>query len=129
MPSISLVLVISPLVSLMVDQVSSLRHGGVRAAILLSGSYCMEKQLVASDKDMASCSLLFCAPEILAGIKWRDTLALRAVSKRVVAVVIDEVHCVSKWSKDFRPSYGRLHVAAIHESQQQSSSAPQSVLN
>ena len=55
-PSVSLVLVISPLVSLMVDQVSSLRRSWVRAAILSLGSRGMEKELVASDEHrVASC--------------------------------------------------------------------------
>ena len=53
MASASLVLVISPLVCLMVDEVSSLRYSGVRAAILPSGSRSMEKELVVSDEDMA----------------------------------------------------------------------------
>ena len=39
----------------------------------------------------------FCAPEALDASKWRDTIAKPEFSSRVVAVVVDEAHCVSKW--------------------------------
>jgi len=91
-----LALVISPLISLMVDQVLSLRRRGVKAAIITSGGG-VEKELLAGDDDLSSSSLLFCAPEAIIGSRWRDEIEKPAVSSRIVAVVIDEAHCVSKW--------------------------------
>ena len=92
----SLALVVSPLLSLMCDQVRSLRSRGVKAAILSSGSG-VEKELIATDDDIANSSLLFCAPEVIVTTRWREAIQKPEVSFRVVAVVIDEAHCVSKW--------------------------------
>ena len=92
----SVVLVISPLISLMVDQVLSLRAAGVRAAVVTSGGG-VQKDLLASEEDLAKSSVLFCAPEALVSSKWREAIVKPVIAERVVAVVIDEVHCVSKW--------------------------------
>ena len=93
----SLVLVISPLVALMVDQVKSLRKRNIRAAIISGGAGGVDEQLLATEDDLAKCSLLYGAPEAVLTSKWRDTLEQKLYT-RVVAVVIDECHCVSTWS-------------------------------
>ena len=92
----SVAIVFSPLISLMTDQVRSLRSRNVRAAILSSGGK-VDKTLVATDDDIAHSNLLFCAPEVLDVPKWRDTIAKSEFSSKVVALVVDEAHCVSKW--------------------------------
>ena len=97
--SYSIVLVISPLVSLMVDQVISLRARGVTAAVL-SGHRGVAKELQATVSDIRAMkfSLLYAAPEAIIGEdKWRTMLVNPPLSERVVAVAIDEAHCVSKW--------------------------------
>ena len=90
------VLVVSPLVSLMIDQVESLRARGVKASIITSGSD-IAPSLVATKSALSSDNLLFCTAEALALLKWRDALENETVGKRIVAVVVDEAHCVSKW--------------------------------
>ncbi len=92
----SLVVVISPLIALMVDQVLSLRRRDVRSAIVASGNG-IDQTLIATVQDLSTCSFLFCTPEALVGSKWRDTLESPAISKRIVVVAVDEAHCVSKW--------------------------------
>ena len=97
----SLVLVISPLVALMVDQVKSLRKRNIpcRAAIISGGAGGVDEQLLATEDNLAKCSLLYGAPEVVLTSKWRDTLEQKSLYTRVtVAVVIDECHCVSTWS-------------------------------
>ena len=94
----SLVIVVSPLVSLMIDQARSLRSRGVKVAVMSSGSG-VEKDLIATDDDLTNSSLLFCAPEAILSTRWRKAIEKPEVSCRVVAVVIDEAHCVSKWYK------------------------------
>ena len=91
----SVVIVVSPLISLMVDQVQSLRRRSVRAAILSSGSK-VDKEFVAKDDDIRHGRLFFCAPEVIDVSKWRDAIAKPEFSSRVVAIVVDEAHCVSK---------------------------------
>lgn len=92
----SAVLVISPLTALMMDQVQSLRSRDVKSSIITSGSD-IAKDLVATESNFSTDSLLFCAPEALVQPKWRSALKSTHVAERVVAVVVDEAHCVSKW--------------------------------
>ena len=95
----SMVIVVSPLVSLMIDQVRSLRRRGVEAAIMstagASGTEC--HFLLATEKDLSQSKFLFCAPEALVRGRWREALEQPELSCRIVAVVVDEAHCVSKW--------------------------------
>ena len=90
----SLVVVVSPLLSLMADQVSHLRH---RGAMLLSRCASIEKSLLATENGLSTYSFLFASPEALITSKWREIVDCRGVAERIVAVVIDEAHCVSKW--------------------------------
>jgi len=92
----SVVIVVSPLVSLMVDQARSLRARGVQAAIMSSTSG-VDKDLIAKEEDLGNSSVLFCAPESIVCSRWREALEKPELSTRVVAVCIDEAHCVSKW--------------------------------
>ena len=57
----------------------------------------MREELRATENDMSKCSLLYCAPEALISSRWRESLENPLFSDRVVAVVVDEAHCVSKW--------------------------------
>lgn len=93
----SLVVVVSPLVSLMVDQTESLRKRGVRAAILSSAASKVDRTLLATAEDLIASKFLFCAPEAIVCSSWRKELQRPEVSARIVAVAIDEAHCVSKW--------------------------------
>ncbi len=95
------VIVISPLLALMVDHVSSLRSRGVSAAILsaaiLSGNAGVDKQYLASEADIKSgCfRLLYSCPEAVVGA---DRCLLEpSLCHTVVAVAVDEAHCVYKW--------------------------------
>ena len=78
----SSVLANSPPIALMIDQVESLGSRGVKCSIATSKGVKKE--------------FLFCAPEALVTSRWRDILEEPVISERVVAVVIDEAHCVSK---------------------------------
>ncbi len=93
------VIVISPLLSLMVDQVSSLRSRGVSATIL-SGNACVDKQYLASEADIKyGCfRLLYSCPEAVVGSdRWKQCLLEPPLCHTVVAVAVDKAHCVYKW--------------------------------
>lgn len=90
------VLVISPLIALRIDQVKNLRKRGVSCSIVTSSGG-IEKALLTSDSSLSSDSLFFCTPEALVRSKWRYAIEDAKVSERIVALVIDEAHCVSKW--------------------------------
>ena len=92
----SSVFVVSPLVALMIDQVKSLRSRGVKCSVITSSSD-VEKDLLATPSSLSSDSLLFCTHKALVRSKWRDAFNDLVVSGRIVALVIDEAHCVSKW--------------------------------
>ena len=59
----------------------------------------VDKEYVTTNEDLQKSSLLhvFCAPEAIDLGNWRDVIAKPEISARIVAVVVDEVHCLSKW--------------------------------
>ncbi len=90
----SAVIVMSPLIALMEDQVSGLKRRGVKASITSSDS--VTKEHICTEEGLATDNLFFCSPEVLATSK-RNSFDRLEFSGRVVALVVDEAHCVSKW--------------------------------
>ena len=97
-------LVISPLISLMKDQVNSLTQNGIPAAYLNSSLTYQQYAKVISNIRAGMYKLIYVAPERLAVPEFID--ACRAVKVDLIAV--DEAHCISQWGQDFRPSYLRI---------------------
>lgn len=94
-------IIISPLISLMKDQVDALKQNGVQAASVNSS---MEWNEVASIFDLVSSGkikLLYIAPERFGNKKFINLFR----STEISLVIIDEAHCVSQWGHDFRPAY------------------------
>ncbi|MEG2175946.1 MAG: DNA helicase RecQ, partial [Oscillibacter sp.] len=97
-------LVISPLISLMQDQVQALRASGVAAAFINSALSAAQLTQVLDRAAQGQYKLIYIAPERLDLADFR-AFALRA---NIAMVTVDEAHCVSQWGQDFRPSYLKI---------------------
>ena len=97
-------LVISPLISLMKDQVAALAAAGVSAAFLNSSQDLEESRQVWGAVRRGACRLLYVAPERLENQRFAELMA----SQDIRLVAVDEAHCISQWGQDFRPSYLKI---------------------
>jgi ATP-dependent DNA helicase RecQ len=99
--------VVSPLISLMKDQLEKLEEIGI-AAVQLNSSLTRDEELAALDSIHRSQSaIIFCTPERLVT---PDFLAVLKEAK-IALLVIDEAHCISHWGHDFRPAYLEIGAA------------------
>lgn len=99
-----LTLVITPLLALMQDQVEALRQKGVSAASWSSITPWSEKRRLLSDLVNARLKFLYLSPEKLLSPTVQQVLLTCEISQ----IVVDEAHCVSQWSPEFRPLYGKI---------------------
>ena len=97
-------LVISPLISLMQDQVLALKSVGVPAAYLNSSLSLEQQSLVLRNLRQGRYKILYAAPERLLG----EGFLAMAREVPISLVAVDEAHCISQWGQDFRPSYLKI---------------------
>lgn len=97
-------LVVSPLISLMKDQVGSLNQAGIHAAFLNSSLTTNQYYKALGFARQGRYPIIYVAPERLVTEEFLDF----ALNSNIAMVAVDEAHCVSQWGQDFRPSYLKI---------------------
>lgn len=97
-------IVISPLISLMKDQVDTLKTMGIKAQLINSSLSNSEYSKVLEEIDNDECKIIYIAPERLDNLEFVNIIR----GKNISQVAIDEAHCVSQWGHDFRVSYKKI---------------------
>ena len=105
--------VISPLISLMKDQVENARANGLNAAYFNSTSTQAERRQLHRDLQNNSLDLLYISPERLGSAAFLTYMK----QVNIAFFAIDEAHCISQWGHDFRPDYLELSLLAEHFAQ------------
>ncbi|HEX8298207.1 MAG TPA: ATP-dependent DNA helicase RecQ [Rubricoccaceae bacterium] len=103
-PRRAVVLVVSPLLALMRDQVDALARRGVAAAMAHAGMSHRDADQLWTDAEFGRYRLIYVTPERLQ----TDLFRARASRLPVALLAVDEAHCVSEWGHDFRPAYRRI---------------------
>ena len=105
-----LCIVITPLISLMKDQVQQLKKRGIKAEAVYSGMMREDIIRVLDNAVLGAYKLLYISPERLSSELFKAKLQRM---RQVSMLVVDEAHCISQWGYDFRPSY--LQIAKVRQ--------------